>query len=169
MKLSLLARVAKNRDVLGTIEAWDQDTGEVLLDRAPALARSDSAKAASVGNSSRDPLKRYGDLPTGLYRAIVAEPGVPARTYGTSKRLLLVPQKGQAKKAAEEYGRSSLMVHAGALNPAYKRWAGLRPTYGCLRVSEETMAAILKLLEKATGPVYLIVDEVPADALALAA
>lgn len=158
MNLTIRFRFPANRDQLGGFELINAD-GDVLL-RGRALGRSDNANAKRAGNPERDPLKRYGDIPRGHYSALVVEPGAAARTYGPYKRLLLIPKGGPALDAAKN-GRQGLMVHGGPLNPKYYWWEGLRPTQGCIRVSDEDMAQLLGVIgANAGGEVFVDVDEV---------
>lgn len=103
--------------------------------------KADNAGAIRRGNPSRDPLKLFGDTPTGVYRCYVTGPLKPPRTYGIHKVIYLGPVSGNAKKA-EKNGRSGLLIHGGDLGSGGR----LRPTFGCIRVSNEDMKEILDLI-----------------------
>jgi hypothetical protein len=107
------------------------------------LGKSDNLTALKAGNPDRNPLLRYGDIPYGRYAAMLVEPGLSVRTFGAGKRLLLIPIKGDALDAMLN-GRQALMVHAGALNPRYLSWEGLRPTHGCIRMFEKDLEQIIE-------------------------
>lgn len=132
-----------NRLLPGVVKVLGDD-GKVLFS-APCLARSDSGKAASEGNKSRDPLHRFGDLPAGQYLARV-EPHamLPQRTYGPHRPIRLLPRQGPAAIAARN-GRDGLLQHGGVLSKAGK----LRPTFGCVRVTDEAQFEILAILDAA--------------------
>jgi len=109
------------------------------------LGRSDQKAANDVGNPSRDPLKRYGDLPVGGYQVTRSSPAQPTaanlRSYGVGPVWHLDPKSGQAL-AAKNNGRFAILIHGGA--PAADG-TSLRPTHGCLRVQESTVTALAKL------------------------
>jgi hypothetical protein len=109
--------------------------------------KADNASAAAKGNPTRDPTKSFGDTPTGRYRGFVNKiVSTPAndRTYGPQPVITLDPQSGQAK-IAKENGRFGLLIHGGALNAAGR----LRPTFGCVRVANDTMVKILAAIPAA--------------------
>jgi hypothetical protein len=62
-------------------------------------------------------------------------------TYGAFPSLLLDPQSGEAL-IAKQNGREGLMIHGGAPSST----GGLRPTHGCIRLSEENQKALTGLL-----------------------
>lgn len=111
------------------------------------LAISDNQAAIVAGNPTHDPLKVDGDLPTGEYKCLVINPGIPTHSYGPGKRLMLVGVAGDALKSTKL--RSGLMVHGGDLNPAYTWWQGLRPTHGCLRLKDADMALLIEAVSGA--------------------
>lgn len=93
------------------------------------------------------------DVPAGLYelREIVT---VPPNTrliaeFGAAY-LLFEPLAGEAAEA-EAYGRLALAVHGGTPG----RDGRLRSTSGHLRVSDDTLAALLKLTERAAESILL--------------
>ena len=104
------------------------------------LAKSDNAAAAQAGNPTRDPLKRMGDAPLGRSSLTLVSPGTPLRSYGPGKRYLLTGTAGDAL-TAKKNGRTGIMIHGGALAAG----GGLRPTHGCIRVDDATIAALVGL------------------------
>lgn len=132
--------LSRTRQFPGTLVLKDED-GLTLFGPVPCLGRADGFSAAEHDNAARDQLRPYGDTPTGQYQCTV-EPAAPSdpgdlRSYGPHRRILLTPVAGVALEAAKQ--RSGLMIHGGA--PA--SGGGLRPTHGCLRLSNENMAALL--------------------------
>lgn len=138
----LRARLPHNRRQAGTLELLDQ-SGQVLH-RCPCLGLADQLAAAGAGNPQRDPTRQYGDTPAGRYRVTLGRVLEPARSYGPGRVLVLDPLDGQARQAAAN-GRSGLLIHGGDPSPA----GGLRPTHGCLRVSNHDQARLAELLEGA--------------------
>jgi hypothetical protein len=120
------------------------DSGEVLL-AYRVLGRSDNRRAASVGNPTRDPLRRFGDIPAGEYLARV-EPRemLPRRTYGPYRPIRLIPVGGPALEALRN-GRSGLLQHSGSPTAT----GALRPTFGCVRCYDADQLALLALLDAA--------------------
>lgn len=133
-----------NRRGLGRLRLLDQ-LGKVSY-QCPCLGRSDDTRARAEGNPSRDPLRRFGDIPAGLYVARV-EPRamLPERTYGPHRPIRLIAKHGPAVIAVERNGRTGLLQHGGDLGPT----GLLRPTHGCVRTANEDQARILEILDAA--------------------
>lgn len=116
------------------------DTGE----RFRCLGKSDDSAAKAHGNPARDPLKPFGDLPTGDYLAVRSVPknSTPEdiRSYGEGPVWVLNPKAGQALDSMLN-GRYGLLIHAGATG-APMPFGALRPTHGCLRVDGTTIQAL---------------------------
>lgn len=149
--MNLLIRLPHDRTKLGTIQMLTQD-GTILVS-AECLGKSDNAFAAAQGNPTRDPKKRGGDLPYGSYKCDATRfhehvSEGDEHSYGPHGYIRLTPTAGDALIAASEGKRSGLLIHGGALNPAYTATRGLRPTHGCLRVTDETILAMLNEVDK---------------------
>lgn len=95
---------------------------------------------------SNGPMNQYkGNTPTGIYDAKLAGPHSNTYSYGPYKYVSTTPQSGIAHDA----GRSGIWIHGG--DPAPASSAGLpryplRPTYGCVRVSNSDQSAIQNVL-----------------------
>lgn len=152
----ILVTLPKNRARLGLTGVLDGGYNHVT-GPFPCLGKSDNAAAARAGNPQRDPLGRNGDTPTGTYRATLAPLHNPTparlRTFGAHPRLLLTPIGGPALQAHRN-GRRGLMIHGGALGPG----GVLRPTHGCVRLSDDHMAALLRAVQNEL-PVMCEVEE----------
>ena len=116
--------------------------GMALWD-CPALGKADNAGAAAHGNPTRDPLRPYGDLPTGTYAVIGVSPvdrgdAEEVDRFGPWGKMVLDPEGGPALEAKRN-GRYGLLIHGGRLSPAQR----LRPTYGCLRVTDPAIEQIV--------------------------
>jgi len=113
---------------------------------AECLGEADLMAAIKAGNPQRDPLKGYGHTPLGRYRAVLSgkwgeNPG-PLRSYGPHRVIELHPIDGDALKA----NRPGLAIHGGAPAPD---GIGLRPTHGCVRLSDRNQGELVALLEAA--------------------
>jgi len=103
--------------------------GEVLFE-VPVLGR---------GKRGRGVFATSGDTPTGSYGGEVFQDTSSwnQRSYGPWGAVRLRPMGGDAI-LAEAFGRDGLLIHGGASRASGR----LRPTYGCLRVSNEDMKRI---------------------------
>jgi len=120
------------------------DGANVLAGPFDCLGKSDNQAAKQRGNPTRNPLFSYGDTPTGDYRGYVnhLEPTqTNDNTYGPNGIISLDPQSGDALKAKKN-GRFGLLIHGGRLRDSIH----LRPTFGCVRVSDESMRKILQAI-----------------------
>ncbi len=128
---------------------------EGLID-VPCLGRSDQKAAAKVGNPTRSPMLRNGDTPRGVYMARVglayASAASQRRTYGPYRVIRLTPQAGECLTAMRA-GRAGLLIHGG--DPAADG-KNLRPTHGCVRLSNEHQAALLSVLEMSGEAIHLV-------------
>lgn len=146
-KLELL--VPTDPDLSSSSFPWTLNAGPFVC-----LGKSDNEAAADAGNPSRDPLHVDGDFPLGEYSAqLVKWPAAPGpvsrREYGPYGYIVLTPVSGDAL-TAQLNGRDGLRVHAGDPSLA----GGLRPTHGCLRLSNRDFLALLQAIEK-LGPLNL--------------
>lgn len=141
--MTISVSLPQNRKKVGTIRC-----GELV---AACYGKSDQAAATRVGNSTRDPLQKNGDTPTGTYKAEVGGKLVPSRSYGKNPIIRLIPQSGDAVLAARN-GRKGLLIHGGESGEAGQ----LRPTHGCIRVSEETQAALVRCLQEHHDEVHIV-------------
>ncbi len=79
---------------------------------------------------------------------------VNKRSFGPHQRLDLTPTGGNALQALKN-GRAGLQVHGGDPSAA----GGLRPTHGCIRLSDEDQAKLIGLVQEAGGECDLEVIE----------
>lgn len=118
-------------------------TGAVI-ESWPILGKADNAKAAAKGNPTRDPLRPFGDTPTGDYAPVkVVEFTDAELAKGTSVGRRWFHLRGTGGDAAIACGpvvgafnagaRTGLGLHAG--RPGER----LVPTYGCLRMLENDL------------------------------
>jgi lipoprotein-anchoring transpeptidase ErfK/SrfK len=134
---------SSNRLNAGQLSVKDT-TGSVVFGPVPCLGKADNTAATVQGNSTRDPTLSFGDTPTGDYRVTEfvkhTSGETTSITYGVSPSLLLDPQDGQAL-VAKNNGRNGLMIHGGAPSAT----GGLRPTHGCIRLSETSQRDLVAL------------------------
>jgi hypothetical protein len=120
------------------------------------LCRADTTAAKKAGNPNRDPLRRFGDTPTGRYGVKIGPVLPPLRSYGPNPVIRLSALSGQALDATHLYKRSGIDLHGGDLAAD---GVSLRPTDGCIRVANEDQAEILRRVNAATDDVILEVVE----------
>lgn len=109
------------------------------LGRFPALGKADDQEAARRGNPTRNPLRPFGDTPTGTWRARVGPAMPDTFTYGIHPVIYLWPTGGDALASHSPLNRrTGIWLQGGALGPGGQ----LRPTYGGIRVHDGTMARL---------------------------
>jgi RHS repeat-associated protein len=138
--ISLELIVPEDRSSVGVLTVYD-DFGDPR-GYYYALAR---------GNH-RNPLEPNGDTPTGLYTVVGRQSGGSVNSYGPHDRLQIDPIGGQALDAAAN-GRKLLRIHGGDRHPAGSYFdtddrRRLKSTFGCIRLSNEDMESLLKLLDQ---------------------
>jgi len=136
--MRLRAQLPPDREAEGRFWVLD-DAGGVLFGPVRCRGEADDAKERAEGTRDDDGTGSFGDHPFGEYRVTAIEQSKqPARSYGPFF-LRLFPIGGEAK-AAWEAGRRGLGIHGGDLRPG----GNLRPTYGCLRLDNETLEVAAK-------------------------
>jgi hypothetical protein len=147
MRTEILVILPADRGRLGRLLV--EREGRTVFGPAPCFGRSDDRMACARGNANRDPLKPFGDTPLGVYRChLGAAAATPAlvRSYGPHGWVALDPVSGPALQAKKN-GRFGLLIHGGDRNAAGK----LRPTYGCVRLSNRDMGGLMSRLREAGG------------------
>ncbi len=127
--------------IVVTLPIERRDPGMITdgIDTWRCLGKADNAAATLHGNPTRDPTRPYGDHPDGVSRVGVRQSTpAEAHSYGPWK-LTLSAVSGDVKTREDcEPGWDGLEVHGGELTPG----GALRPTYGCLRVDNDAIAAL---------------------------
>lgn len=127
----------RDRSQLGRIEVFAPNGTK--LGSFPALGKADNQEAARRNNPDRNPLRPFGDTPTGTWRATVGKVMPDTSTYGIHAVIWLWPTGGDALTSHSPLNRrTGIWLHGGSLGPAGQ----LRPTYGCVRVHDGTMARL---------------------------
>lgn len=137
--VKLLATLPADRTKYG-VAAISDDSGS-LLRSVRCLGKSDSLAATQHNNPTRNPLLPFGDIPTGQYRGVFSVIHQPTHSYGPYPVIVLNVIAGDCV-TAEDNGRWGILIHGGDL-------AGdninLRPTHGCLRLDNSSMAYLNSL------------------------
>ena len=136
--LSIEIRLPANRALPGWLRVLDASGNTVFA--CACLGKADNAEAIARRNASRDPLKPFGDTPLGSWIGTIGPKMADTRTYGVNPVIMLRATGGDALQAAKN-GRAGIWIHGGSL-----RMGNLRPTFGCVRVADPMMAAILEIL-----------------------
>lgn len=114
----------------------------------------------ALGRSEYDysPTEIYGNTPTGEYTAKLAPPRTDTaahrRTYGMHGIVEMDPISGQAL-VAKNNGRTGLWIHGGAPSST----GGLRPTHGCVRLSEDSQEGLVQAIKQAGGSGKVTINE----------
>lgn len=156
----IVVHVPKDRAKCGQL--WLEDSGgRKVAGPFTACAKADGATAKKHKNPDRSPLLPYGDTPVGGYRVEhvlkVGQGSIyPERSYGDYAAVRLTPASGEAKLAAD-IGRTGLLIHGGDPGPG----GNLRPTNGCIRLSNRDMRALVEalLLLKDGPPQSCVVEQ----------
>lgn len=117
--------------------------GERVVATMLCLGRAAGELAAAGKNPTRDPVRRNGDTPLGVYlapRGVEARPRNRQAGFG-AHWIPLDPIGGQAQ-TAKDNGRAGLAIHGGRGDQR------LVPTAGCVRVFDKDFAT----LRAAIGP-----------------
>jgi hypothetical protein len=145
-----------DRTKLGSLQLLADDGTTLIAGPFSAFGKADGQTANLHGNASRNTLLPFGDTPAGTY----AVPGLEAtggattrssHSYGPNGAIRLNPTGGDADTAATLGGRQYLLIHGGDLNGSGQ----LRPTNGCIRLSNADMASLLNAISveaKLTAP-----------------
>lgn len=130
-----------DRKKTGMLTLVDATTGLTLFGPAPVLGRAARNTAAARGNAAADPLRPFGDTPTGTYNVNnIVKNGAgttrPVLQYGESGSIVLDPSAGDAL-TAKNNGRTGILIHAGRhANSSVVAPNALKPTNGCIRMRD---------------------------------
>ncbi len=118
----------KNRDYKGTLYLYRAE-GD-LVSSCECLGRS-------VYNTSMWEVN--GNTPTGTYTGYLDGPCSPSSSYGPYKVINMTGVSGVIVQS----GRSGIWIHGGDRETDSSRpWYPLRPTYGCVRISNDDQEAL---------------------------
>ena len=176
LKLTIKVSVHKDRSKGGKLWIQDQN-GAVIGGPWNCLAQADAKLADDIyKNKDRDTTKKGGHTPTGGFElwGYKKKPGATLerfknneskrlKSYGPHGGLVLDGISGDAKTAYSVGGRSGILIHGGDLS---KSTGGLRPTLGCIRMSNGDFKSLLKTMvtkvsEHQTAPACYIDNDFP--------
>lgn len=123
-----------NRNYKGTLEIYSSSGARLLSCACLGLAE---------GNGSMSQYK--GNTPTGVYDAWLAGPHSNTTSYGPYKYVATTPKSG----VAFDSKRSGIWIHGGDPAPTSSKNLPrypLRPTYGCVRVTNGDQLTIQNVL-----------------------
>lgn len=154
--MKLFCSLPKNRLLPGVFTATTlMQEREVTIFTAKCLGRADTFLAERSNNPSRNPLLPGGDTPCGEYTCALADVGNNLRSYGPFERIAITPVAGPALQA-KLAGRTGLMIHGGAPGTG----GGLRPTEGCIRLSNSDMQKLIELYTaQGVGCTLFVLDQ----------
>lgn len=144
-KYRIYAEFPAGRDKKGTLKLTDS-SGTLIWGPANALGRG-SNKPENDNNHSNW-MKKFADIPTGEYETTVVD-AKPGSIYGPHRRIWLNPALNGNAKMAEDAGRDQIMIHGGdpAEDPNLP-WYPLRPTLGCIRLSDSDQQQLIEVIEQ---------------------
>lgn len=149
--LTIRVDLPTDRTRTGTLKVLDPATGLTLFGPVPVLGRAARNRATQEGNPNGDPLKPFGDTPTGGYDIVnIVANGAgttrPEAQYGKSGSIVLDPTTGDAARA-KTAGRTGLLIHAGRHDfSSVVDARALKPTNGCLRMLDWHLAELIKVI-----------------------
>ncbi|WP_019913881.1 L,D-transpeptidase family protein [Paenibacillus sp. HW567] len=144
MGYHIMIALKTDRKQFGSLKMYN-DSGALVFGPKQCLARSEFNTAWNVIN---------GCTPTGVYTATIEGPMSPTtdniRSYGKQKYVVMDPVSGDAL-TAKQMGRSGLWIHGGAAADPGAINYPLRPTHGCVRLSEDDQASLIYVLSTLGG------------------
>ncbi|MDF2547728.1 MAG: hypothetical protein K0R93_2626 [Anaerosolibacter sp.] len=144
MAWSIEINLPENRDYKGTLKMYANGS---VVHTCDCLGRGSECPDHTQWWATN------GDTPTGSYDGSLVGAGSPTSSYGPYRRISLDPIGGHALQA-EQAGRSGIMIHGG--DPATSgTWAPLRPTHGCIRVSNSDQKTLADLVSAYGGTGYI--------------
>ncbi|WP_151737702.1 L,D-transpeptidase ['Paenibacillus yunnanensis' Narsing Rao et al. 2020] len=157
MSYHIIVNLPANRDNKGSLKMYD-GSGALVFGPVEALGRG--TNMASNGYDHTNWIEENSDTPTGVYAASVIDPGTPTSSYGSYQRVAMDPTSGNAL-LAENNGRFGIMIHGGdASKETNASWYPLRPTYGCVRISNSNQNALINKIAAVGGSGKVTVNNI---------
>ena len=100
-----------------------------------------------TGNPTLNPFVNAGNTPVGDYVSpgFREHKGKAQRSYGPNPAIRLRAVAGDALIAQDIFGRNNLLIHGGPPG----RFDGLSSTLGCLRLKDDDMSELIRLISNA--------------------
>jgi hypothetical protein len=133
-----------DRSHTGVLSFLD-DQGHRIAGPFRVFGQADRDIATKKQNPNRDTLKPFGNTPTGTYRVdgfVPPKDFADSLKHGAIDRIVITPTGGDAL-VAKGNGRTGLEIHGGHLGAG----GVLRPTSGCLRLSDSDMASLVGTIQ----------------------
>jgi len=157
MSYHIIANFSSNRNYKGTLKMYDGN-GNLVFGPVEALGRGTSCEENDWDHTNWEMIN--ADTPTGVYNAWVIGPGSPESSYGPYSRVAMDPVSGNAL-VAEQNGRSGFQIHGGTPETnSEATWYPLRPTYGCIRLSNSNQDALIKKIDEVGGSGKVTVNNI---------
>jgi len=149
--IELIVHLPSNRNIAGEMQVLVDGKAKKHYQVAGRGSAGDGQTWATKGISG-DKTKPGGNTPTGKY----AVPGIESTTkndqkaYGPNGKIRLEPLAGNALIAKDVFSRNGLLIHGGDASSegSWKQLGGLRPTHGCLRLSNDNMKELISLISE---------------------
>lgn len=132
-----------NRDNKGTLKMYN-GSGALVFGPVEALGRGDRTEQGDKNNANWR--LTDADTPTGVYSASIAAKELPESSYGPHQRVRMTPVSGDIVTTT----RSGFLIHGGDAATS-GTWAPLRPTHGCIRISNNNVASLLAVIASTGG------------------
>lgn len=143
-KYRIYAEFPTRRDKKGKLKLTDS-TGTLKWGPVDALGRG--SDKPENDNNHTNWMKKFADVPTGEYETTIVD-AKPGSSYGLHRRIWLNPALNGNAKTAEDAGRDQIMIHGGDLaEDTSLPWYPLRPTCGCIRLSDSDQKQLIEAIE----------------------
>ncbi|TKH43879.1 L,D-transpeptidase [Paenibacillus sp. FSL R10-2782] len=158
MGFHILANFPANRDYKGILKVYN-DSGTLVFGPVEALGRGSNDEAN--GGDHTNWKRKNADIPTGVAKCKVYAKGSSEYSYGPYKRVWLNEAVSGNFLIAAQNGRDEIMIHGGDPAPSSSAtWYPLRPTYGCIRLSNSNQKALIQILEANGSSGKITISEV---------
>ncbi|ULO04785.1 L,D-transpeptidase [Paenibacillus sp. 19GGS1-52] len=151
MNYHIMASFPTNRDNKGTLKMYNNG-GVLVFGPVEALGRGSNDAANNYDHSNWN--LKNSDVPTGVYETTELAAGTPNSSFGPHKRVWFNKALSGNALIAQNNGRDEIMIHGGdAATESLRSWYPLRPTYGCIRLSNLNQATLMSAIAAAGGGV----------------
>ncbi|MEW4428902.1 L,D-transpeptidase [Paenibacillus pabuli] len=158
MGYHIIANFSKNRDYKGILKVYN-NIGELIFGPKEALGRG--LNDPKNRNDHTNWMLQNADIPTGVAKTIVYDKGGSFSSYGPHKRIWLYEAVNGNFLIAEKNGRREIMIHGGdPLATSSLTWYPLRPTHGCIRLSNDDQKKLIDVLVKNGSVGKITVNEI---------
>lgn len=164
-RISIMIDLPVNRNLPGVLRViapsyYGAGPDKQLLPDMACRGKADNRAAAAECNPERNPLRPWGDTPSGDYHATRIELFEARHSSLGVGWIPLTGASGDALQAMEN-GRSGLGIHAGRGNGA------LMATHGCVRIRDRDFDALVRVL--AGKKFDVVIRDIDPDPVTIAA